>query len=61
MTQWKRHTDDRFSLLIRFHRDFTVSNQERKVEKIFNGLTKVIGINDELEEIDLAGIIFIWV
>jgi hypothetical protein len=48
-------TDNRFAVLADFECTFSVTNEEGEVKEVLHGLSKIIWVHDEFEDIDRAG------
>lgn len=54
--RYSSRTDDRFAIIVDLECTFSVTDDERKIEKIFHRLRKVVWIYDEFEKIDRASV-----
>lgn len=47
----QKRTDDGFPIFLDLERTFTISDQEREVKQVLDGLRKIVRVDDESEKI----------
>jgi hypothetical protein len=47
----KKRTDDGFPIFLDFERTFAISDQEREVKEVLDGLRKIVRVDDESKKI----------
>ena len=50
----EQHTDDWLAILFDFKRTLAISDQERKIEQVLDGLCKIVRVGDKPEKVHRA-------